>query len=286
MTSHESVVLVADTGEIGVTGLSFTIGNEPIGTAAIISNQPGVGELRWDPKDFMSADGTLVTSLRLAVDYAFKDLGLRRIEAFIDLDDTSGIRVASMAGLRREGVMRQRGEAGDQVLLARVDVDPDALTPEGFIGILNSGLPKKRVIAQGVLRDAGNRVLLCELTYKKEWDLPGGVIETGESPAIGLVREIEEELGIEVKIDSLLTVNWLPPWKGWDDAVVFVFDLGVAEANLVEQLVLQETEIKSAHWCDQETIKSKATAATIELLNAISNPALPNYREAPEQPIS
>lgn len=286
MTSHESVVLVADTGEIGVTGLSFTIGNEPVGTAAIISNQSGVGELRWNPHDFTSTDGTLVASLRLAVEYAFKDLGLKRVEAFLESDDTAGIRVASMAGLRREGVLRQRGEAGDQVLLARVELDPDALTPEGFIGILNSGLPKKRVIAQGVLRDSDNRVLLCELTYKKEWDLPGGVIETGESPAIGLVRELEEELGIEVKINSLLTVNWLPPWKGWDDAVVFVFDLGVADANLVEQLVLQETEIKGAHWCDLETIKSKATAATIELLNAISSPALPNYREAPEQPVN
>lgn len=286
MTSRESVVLVADTGEIGVTGLSFTNGNEPVGTAAIISNQPGVGELRWNPHDFMSTDGTLVASLRLAVEYAFKDLGLKRVEAFLESDDTAGIRVASMAGLRREGVLRQRGQAGDQVLLARVEVDPDALTPEGFIGILNSGLPKKRVIAQGVLRDSDNRVLLCELTYKKEWDLPGGVIETGESPAIGLVRELEEELGIEVKINSLLTVNWLPPWKGWDDAVVFVFDLGVADANLVEQLVLQETEIKGAHWCDLETIKSKATAATIELLNAISSPALPNYREAPEQPVN
>ncbi len=286
MTSRESVVLVADTGEIGVTGLSFTNGNEPVGTAAIISNQPGVGELRWNPHDFMSTDGTLVASLRLAVEYAFKDLGLKRVEAFLESDDTAGIRVASMAGLRREGVLRQRGEAGDQVLLARVELDPDALTPEGFIGILNSGLPKKRVIAQGVLRDLDNRVLLCELTYKKEWDLPGGVIETGESPAIGLVRELEEELGIEVKINSLLTVNWLPPWKGWDDAVVFVFDLGVADANLVEQLVLQETEIKGAHWCDLETIKSKATAATIELLNAISSPALPNYREAPEQPVN
>lgn len=284
MTSHESIVLVADTGDNGVIGLSFTIGNKPIGTAAIVSLQSGVGELRWDPNEFMSADGALVTSLRLAVEYAFKDLGLKRIEAFLELDDTSGIRVASMAGLRREGVLRNRGVAGDQVVLARVESDPDAFTPEGFIGILNSGLPKKRVIAQGVLRDAENRVLLCELTYKKEWDLPGGVIETGESPAIGLVRELEEELGIKIEINSLLTVNWLPPWKGWDDAVVFVFDLGVAEANLVDQLVLQETEIRGAHWCDIETIKSKATAATIELLNAISNPALPNYREAPEQP--
>lgn len=286
MNSHESVALVADTGETGVVGLSFTIGNEPVGTAAIVSNQSGVGELRWNPNDFVSTDGTLVASLRLAVEYAFKDLGLKRIEAFLEFDDTAGIRVASMAGLRREGVLRNRAESGDQVLLARVDADPDALTPEGFIGILNSGLPKKRVIAQGVLRDAANRVLLCELTYKKEWDLPGGVIETGESPAIGLVRELEEELGVKVEINSLLTVNWLPPWKGWDDAVVFVFDLGVAEANLVDQLVLQETEIKGAHWCDQETVKSKATAATIELLNAISNPALPNYREAPEQPVT
>ena len=41
------------------------------------------------------------------------------------------------------------------------------------ISILNARLPRKRTIAQGVLRDPEGRVLLCELSYKKEWDLPG-----------------------------------------------------------------------------------------------------------------
>ena len=51
------------------------------------------------------------------------------------------------------------------------------------ISILNARLPKKRTIAQGVLRNPAGEVLLCELSYKKEWDLPGGVVDPGESPA-------------------------------------------------------------------------------------------------------
>ena len=63
------------------------------------------------------------------------------------------------------------------------------------ISILNARLPRKRTIAQGVLRDPEGRVLLCELSYKKEWDLPGGVVDPGESPATCVEREIREELG-------------------------------------------------------------------------------------------
>ena len=51
------------------------------------------------------------------------------------------------------------------------------------IAILNARLPRTRAIAQGVLRDPKGRVLLCELSYKREWDLPGGVVDPGESPA-------------------------------------------------------------------------------------------------------
>ena len=58
------------------------------------------------------------------------------------------------------------------------------------ISILNARLPRKRTIAQGVLRDPEGRVLLCELSYKKEWDLPGGVVDPGESPATCVEREI------------------------------------------------------------------------------------------------
>ena len=95
------------------------------------------------------------------------------------------------------------------------------------IAILNARLPKKRTIAQGLLRNPAGQVLLCELSYKKEWDLPGGVVDPGESPATCVEREIEEELGLQVTAGRLLAVNWLPPWRGWEDAMLYLFDLGV-----------------------------------------------------------
>ena len=90
--------------------------------------------------------------------------------------DRPGVRAAVRAGLRKEGLERaslvDAHERGDVVVLARVSVDPAPDSREGFIGLLNSTLPTKRAIAQGVVRD-GERVLLCELVYKQEWDLPG-----------------------------------------------------------------------------------------------------------------
>ena len=99
------------------------------------------------------------------------------------------------------------------------------------ISILNARLPKKRTIGQGVLRNPAGEVLLCELSYKKEWDLPGGVVDPGESPATCVEREVEEELGIHVTAGRLLAVNWLPPWRGWDDAMLYLFDLGVHDTG-------------------------------------------------------
>ncbi|RLV57061.1 NUDIX hydrolase [Aeromicrobium phragmitis] len=162
--------------------------------------------------------------------------------------------------------------------------DPPIATRDGFIAILNAGLPRKRVIGQGLLRDERGRYLLCELTYKREWDLPGGVVEVGESPATGLVRELHEELGIAVEVQQLVTMNWLPPWRGWDDACLFVFDLGTVSSEAVQAMALQRSEIKAVHWCDLDTVRERATGATAELLEAVETGTLPAYREAPLQP--
>lgn len=35
------------------------------------------------------------------------------------------------------------------------------------------------------------------------WELPAGLIEPGESPAVGAARELEEELGVRVESDAL-----------------------------------------------------------------------------------
>ena len=50
-----------------------------------------------------------------------------------------------------------------------------------------------------LVRDTDGRVLLCRLTYKHDWDLPGGVVEVGESPQVAVAREVEEELGLDIE---------------------------------------------------------------------------------------
>src|SRR5690606_9978790 len=101
-----------------------------------------------------------VRVLRLAVAHAFTTLGAHRLEARIPVDRTDDIRAASICGLRREGIMRTAGDATDRVLVARLVDDASLSSRDGFIAILNAGLPTKRIIGQGVWRDSNGRVLL------------------------------------------------------------------------------------------------------------------------------
>lgn len=150
---------------------------------------------------------------------------------------------------------------------------PDLGTEKGrraFIRILNAKMPKKRLIAQGILRTDGDRIALCELTYKKDWDLPGGIVDPNESPADCVVREVHEELGLEVRVQGLLAVNWLPPYRGWDDALLCLFDLGHVPEGTLEQAALQRREIKAVHWADAATIAERTAGYTAEMLAGVT----------------
>ena len=60
----------------------------------------------------------------------------------------------------------------------------------------------------GVLIEDGRLLLLRQaVTAAREWSLPGGALEPGETIEQCLVREIKEETGLEVRMKALLYVT-------------------------------------------------------------------------------
>ncbi|MCA1709469.1 MAG: NUDIX hydrolase [Actinobacteria bacterium] len=98
-------------------------------------------------------------------------------------------------------------------------------------------------VAAGVLFfDEAGRVLLVQPTYKDHWDIPGGYVETGETPAQAAAREVREELGTEAPVGSLLVADWAPhPDEG--DKLLLVFDGGTLTADQLNGIRLQADEL-------------------------------------------
>lgn len=68
--------------------------------------------------------------------------------------------------------------------------------------------------AGAIFRNTNGDVLLVKPTYKKGWQLPGGVIERGESPRAACIREIDEELGFPFEIMRPVLIDYTRELKG------------------------------------------------------------------------
>lgn len=210
----------------------------------------GVGRLRWE-QQVVDAE-TLQRAISLAADDAIIAHDLRRLQVELPEWDTVARTALHRCGFRLEGRLRsaiepEPGVFRDVLVYSRLAVDT-VYGPHGYSGMLESILPKKRLIAHVLFRDEAGRVLLLETTYKQDWELPGGVVEPGESPRAGAEREVGEELGYQVVLGQPRIADWMPPYLGWSDAVEFIFDGGVLDDATVAMLAPSDREIAELHW--------------------------------------
>lgn len=194
--------------------------------------------------------------LSTTVQRAFADPAVRRLEVSVSALDRPRRRALHRAGFRLEGVRRDRwigpdGAPQDQVDYALL-ADDRLAGPEGFSGVMNSVTPRKRAIAHLLLTDEAGRVCTLETTFKREWELPGGILDPAESPRDGAIREVQEELGYQISVGRLLVVDWLAPYLGWEDALELVFDGGTLNPRSAAMLRPDLQEIRAVHWLEPE----------------------------------
>ena len=70
-----------------------------------------------------------------------------------------------------------------------------------------TGARRVRVAAYGLTLDDAGRILLCRVSPKivpgGVWTLPGGGLDFGEAPEVGVIRELAEESGYQGEVIAL-----------------------------------------------------------------------------------
>ncbi|WP_344891502.1 NUDIX hydrolase [Nonomuraea antimicrobica] len=157
-----------------------------------------------------------------------------------------------------------------------------------------ASLPTVHVSACMLLTDDADHVLLVKPNYRSYWAVPGGIVDDGEPPHLCAVREVGEELGLQVRLGALLVVDWAPPLGDRPRPMMnFIFDGGIITDP--SRIRLQTDELDAAQfwpWDEAATKLPATTAARIPAARAarknqqtIFLPAeQPDQPDQPDQP--
>jgi 8-oxo-dGTP diphosphatase len=181
-------------------GTAYTLAIERVADGTFvgcIEVRPEGGEADlsyWIGKPFWNK-GFATEAVRRLLRAVFLDLGLARVKAGVMAENHASARVLEKAGLTFEGI-RVCGHGRCQSV------------PSRWFGLArdiwlarDAARPRVLVVAVALI-DADGRVLLARRPEGKSmaglWEFPGGKVKDGETPEAALLRELKEELAIDI----------------------------------------------------------------------------------------
>jgi len=105
---------------------------------------------------------------------------------------------------------------------------------------------KLQVSAGGVAfrkRGRQTEIALISVGDDARWQLPKGLVDSGESTEAAAVREVREETGIDVREGRLVCMDFRRPRPGHPGGIRFLFRCGPIGGKHLATIVVQREEI-------------------------------------------
>lgn len=115
-------------------------------------------------------------------------------------------------------------------------VPNDFLPPEQYY----AQLARVRQGAGALITLPDVRVVMYDVSYRNYLELPGGAVESDESPPAACARECREELGADIAVGRVLVVDHQTDGGERGDSVMFVYDGGVVDESALNVVPTDE----------------------------------------------
>ncbi|MGW1770622.1 NUDIX domain-containing protein [Streptomyces sp. NPDC002104] len=134
-----------------------------------------------------------------------------------------------------------------------------------------------------LITDPNDRLLIVHPAKGGPWQVPGGIVEHNESPLDAALREVREELGLDLDVTEhdLFAVEWLQATRpGRRARVAFLFAGPVIDPADTDPITLQADELDMWRWAARNELDSLLHPAVARrIVGPLQTPGAATYRE-------